>query len=414
MSSKSTVSAGKGKAAKGKQEKPKKPYADFPLFPHASGRWCKKIRGKQVYFGKWNDPDAALAKYLDEKDDLHAGRTPRVSRDGLTMRDLLNRFLTAKRHLVDTSELTHRTFADYHATCERLNDAFGPTRLVEDLASHDFEHLRAALSKTRGPVTLGNEIQRIRVVFKYADDAGLIDRAVRYEPTFKRPSKKVLRRAQQENGERMFEVRQIRKLLDVAPVQLRAMILLGINCGLGNNDCGSLLQKHIDLDAGWLDYPRPKTGIKRRCPLWKETVAAVRAAIDGRPAAKDDADADRVFLTRLGQPWTRDAIVSGDVGKAPKIAPQIDAIAQQFSKLLVDQGMNRRGLGFYALRHTFETIAGDSTDQVAVDHVMGHVDPSMAANYRHRIDDKRLKKVSEHVRKWLFPPEKKGGKKAKG
>jgi len=53
------------------------------------------------------------------------------------------------------------------------------------LASDDFEHLRAALAKGWGPVTLGNEIQRVRVLFKYAYDAGLIDRPVRYGPTFK-------------------------------------------------------------------------------------------------------------------------------------------------------------------------------------------------------------------------------------
>src|SRR5262245_28233371 len=116
-------------------ERPAKPYADFPLFPHATRRWAKKIRGKLHYFGPWADPDAALKKYLDQRDDLHAGRTPRVTGEGLNVRELLNRFLTAKRHLVDTREISARTFADYFGTCERLKNAFGLTRLVTDIVA---------------------------------------------------------------------------------------------------------------------------------------------------------------------------------------------------------------------------------------------------------------------------------------
>src|SRR5437764_11348238 len=97
------------------ENKPAKPYDDFPLFPHATRRWAKKIRGKLHYFGPWVDPDGALRKYLEQRDHLFAGRTPRVQGDGLTVRDLLNRFLTSKTHLLNSGEIRPRTFADYKA-----------------------------------------------------------------------------------------------------------------------------------------------------------------------------------------------------------------------------------------------------------------------------------------------------------
>ncbi len=77
------------------------------------------------------------------------------------------------------------------------------------------------------------------------------------------------------------------------------------------------------------------------------------------------------------------------------------------AKLLAELGIKRPGLGFYALRQTFETVAGESRDQVAVDHIMGHARDDMASVYRERISDDRLTAVAEHVRGWLFPPKSK-------
>src|SRR6516162_1580977 len=111
MSAANSTTAGSA----GKPAKPSKPYPEFPLFPHATRRWAKKIRGKFHYFGPWADPDGALAKYLEQKDALHAGRTPRVKPEGLTVRDLANQFLTNKQDLLDNHEITRRTWLEYDA-----------------------------------------------------------------------------------------------------------------------------------------------------------------------------------------------------------------------------------------------------------------------------------------------------------
>ncbi len=265
--------------------KPLKPYPDFPLFPHAAGVWAKKIRGKMHYFGPWAEPDAALAKYLEQKDALHAGRKPREATDGITVKELCNRFLNAKRALVESGELTNRSWEDYKAVCDLLVPHFGKGRLVNDLDPDDFAALRRKWAKKWGPVTLGNVIQRARVVFKFAFDDGLIDRPVRYGQAFKRPSRKVVRIDRAKKGPKLFAADEIRRLLDAAGPTMKAMILLGVNGGFGNADCGRLPQSAVDLDAAMIDFPRPKTGIPRRCPLWPETVEALRAAMAKRPIA---------------------------------------------------------------------------------------------------------------------------------
>jgi integrase len=138
-----------------------------------------------------------------------------------------------------------------------------------------------------------------------------------------------------------------------------------------------------------LNFPRPKTGIARRCKLWPETVKALNAAIAKRPEPTAETHANLVFITKRGRPWAKSTCEN--------------PVSWQFWALLIDLKLYRKGLSFYTLRHTFETIAGGSRDQVAVNHVRGHVDASMAATYRERIEDDRLVAVAEHVRTWLFP-----------
>jgi len=381
--------------------KPAKPHADFPLYAHRSGRWAKKIRGRLHYFGPWDDPEAALNLYIDQKDDLLAGREPQ-RKEGLTVRELVNRFLASKEARVETGELKRRSFEDYDATCGRVVEVFGRSRLVTDLRPADFERLRGEFAKTHGPTALSNDIGRVRVLFNFAYKEGLLEHPMRFG-SFQKPSKAVLRRERQKKGPKMFKAREIRALLKIASPQLRAMILLGINCGLGNNDCVLLPLSALDLKRGWLDYPRPKTGVERRCRLWPETVKALRKVIQHWKEPHDKAHADKVFITKYRTPWT------------PKGEHQRDnPISKETVKVLSRLKTHRPGLGFYALRHTFETIAGEAGDQAAVNYIMGHVPAAndMSAVYRERMTPRRLSRVVKHVRGWLFHSKSSRSKKA--
>jgi len=382
-------------------KKSPKPYPMFPLTAHPSGRWCKKHRGKQYYFGKLGDWKAALERFNREWPFILEGRTPPTGEndgDGCTVKYLVNSFLTSKKNKMESGGLDPQSFADYHRTCALIIEAFGKDRRVDDLRPGDFEAFRKRLAKRYGTVTLKNEINRCRIVLKYAHDQRLIDQGVHYGQGFDKPSAKELRQARNEAGQRLFEADEIRRILNAADPVMKAMVLLGANCGFGNTDVASLPASAIDLANGWVNFPRPKTGIARRIPLWPETVVAIREALDLRPKPVDHDDANLCFLTAHGNRWVRTKL-SNRTGKYITM----NAIANRLSPLLKRLSINgRRGLGFYALRHVFETVGGESKDQVAVNAIMGHVDSSMAGVYRERISDERLQAVVSTVRKWLL------------
>ena len=180
---------------------------------------------------------------------------------------LVNDFLHFKKAMVESRELTQRTWNDYKRATDLLIEYFGRHRLVEDLAPSDFATLRHKLAKNWGPVTLGNMIQRIRSILKYAVDQCLTEKPIRFGQGFGRPTQKTLAIDRARKGEKLFAQKEIHALLNKASVHLRAMILLGVNCGLGNHDCGMLPISALNFDTRMLNFPRPKTGIPRRAAL---------------------------------------------------------------------------------------------------------------------------------------------------
>jgi integrase len=260
--------------------------------------------------------------------------------------------------------------------------------LANSITIDDWDALRASIGKTRGSIALGTEVQRVRTIWKWGYESGLLDVPMRFGPDFRGPSKKTLRLVKAERGPKLLEATELVKLIDAADVHLRAMIYLGLNCGYGNSDCGTLPLDKVDMTRGWGYYHRPKTGIARRCPLWPETIGALRESLAKRPTPKTAAAVNSFFVTRCGGSWAKQA--------------DDNPITKEFVKLLKTHGLHRRGLGFYALRHTFRTIADGAKDQPAANYIMGHADDTMAATYRQRIDDDRLSAVVNVVRAWLL------------
>ena len=175
---------------------------------------------------------------------------------------------------------------------------------------------------------------------------------------------------------------------------MKAMILLGINCAaLGNTDISSMQRKNVDLDKGWLLYPRVKTGMDRRCPLWPETVAALKtvlaervAKVQGRPGHG------------ISQYQWRALVRLHDKSRT-------DEVTIRFRKLLRALKINgRAGLGFCrVLAHTFATVGLQVGDRDTVKALMGHAFGDVLEGYDQTgpSNDRRLA-VTTYVRDWLY------------
>ena len=371
-----------------KSVKPFWPYSDVvKMTAHPRKQWCKKVRGRLYYFGTWDQPQEALELWLEQKDALLAGRKPR-ERDEPTVSYLINHFLDGRQKLIPTGELTQRTYDDYVKVCKRVGRVLGRDRIAEDLREDDFSKLRNELAtsdkgRALSPQTRKREVSIARMIFHNANEHRLTKEPIVYRPFLKAPKARTLRKARRENGIRLFNADQIRALIEAAGPQLRGMIYLAINCGLGNHDCGTLPVSAVDLERGWLDYPRPKTEMDRRCPLWPDTIAALQAI---RPRN------GLVFSTKYGNPWT--------VAEHSRANP----ISYEFRKLCKKVGVYRKGNCFYSLRRTFQTVGDTSGEHLAVKAIMGHVPDvnNMSAIYNQLVPDEKLQKVTEYVRGWLL------------
>lgn len=342
-----------------------KPSPDFPLTAGKNGYWVKVVKGKQHRIGaRWASPDEAIVEWLRVRDQLLAGEDPTPDPNALQLRDAMNWFLSSCKSKVETGDISEQSYVDYVRECRRAVEVLGKSKVVASLVPTDFAKLRSAITSP-SPNTVRNRITRIKVAFAWLNNSGLIDKPIKFGPAFNKPSAKTIRLHRASKPKKLFKSADLRTLVACVLPEMRAMVLLGVNAGYGNTDCSLLPWSAIDSE--WIDYPRPKTGINRRAWLWPETLEALKQL---------PGDGDLVFP---GYSYYRISLEFGKVAKAAGI-----------------------GLTFYALRHTFQTIAGQCKDPLAVSAVMGHLIPGMAGIYTEEIGDDRLRVACETVRDWYL------------
>ena len=368
---------------------PKRAKRKVPLSIHkASGLWCKVRKGKRYYFERVaDDPDGT--KSLDQWLEVLAGRTTKRSGE-LLLKNLCNQWLAHKQAKLDAGEIVQDTWSEYHHTCELVLGSIDKELEVSRILPSDFEKLRSKMAKRFGPVTLGKHIGQVRSLFKYGYDAGLIDSPAKFGPGFVKPAAKRLRKQRNSRGQQDFTAAEIQQLLKTSNANWQAMILLGVQSGFGNRDVAELTASVIDLDNGWIDYPRAKTETNRRVPLWAETVAALRAVIEHHPGGTD-----RLFVGDRGRDYTAEHHTGNN------------RITGAFKPVLKAAGFPETGRGFYCLRRTFQTQAEECGDLAAVKSLMGHLprEDDMSDRYRQRVSDERLRRCVDTVRNWLFGAE---------
>jgi integrase len=200
-----------------------------------------------------------------------------------------------------------------------------------------------------------------------------------YGDRFSKTSAAEKRRAR--TVDRVFTHDELRKILLGAKGPLRTFTLLALNCGMYAADIAQIHKVDLKrVGTLWLiDNDREKTSIRRRVPLWPETVKAIEAT-------RDKSDRPLLFYTAFGKPWVRDGI---------------NSIVMRYTDFLTGLGIKRAGLNFGAFKHTHVSAVGDSGDLTAARLVRGHKVSGIESHYDFP-NLKRLKAITDLARTRLL------------
>jgi integrase len=410
-------------------QKPSKPRPDFPLFPAANGQWCRKffLNGKRTpkYFGPWRDDpkgERAIKDYLARKDAILSGldnlRAGVVS-DTIAVGQLMGQYLASRRLAMVAGDLSPTTYKDYLWELQAFANIVGTGAKVSALKPEHFSAYAKHLMTERklGRHARRRTISYVKAMLNWGAGNGSYPIPT-YGNDFTVPDTRpdAMRQAKAREGKADYSRRivtgeEVGKLMDRANHQFKAILLLGVNCGLGPADIGRLRWRHVNLDTGELNMPRGKTGTDRRGYLWKKTRQALHRVATlkhNRKARERDGQEAIVFWSRKGLPMYRETEIMEDrVEDGVKVTVSVGVKVDQAISITVGRlarELKLEGVTHYRLRHTFKTLGKKAKDKDALNLMMGHREGSTGEVYDHEdIEFPRIKKVAITVFRRLWP-----------
>lgn len=364
------------------------------LLPTKDG-WYKTIRLKKRYIAR-PMPLADAVKILPAKIADIEGRTEeriaRVSTGSTTIIELVEMFLAHlwQRHMTGVPrKLSRRTYDDYMDTLSRFVETVGPKTIAIAAEPSWFTRFSRTIAK-KASSSRRRDIIYLTSFFNWAGPGrhsqNFYRTPVNFGPDLVKPDEGKLRQEMAESST-LYESRDyFTALMAVRECPLLyAVGLMALNCAYLGSDITAIPESAVDLETGVVEFPRPKTGIQRKCVLMPETSHALRKYLQFRgPAAEG---VPNLFVRADGKPFSirrqRDADQPSHHG---------NAVGKAWSDVT--------GLPIKGLRTTFATLADGHSDQRAVDLIMGHAEKSVRAkHYVKSFEPERLAAVVSYV--WL-------------
>ena len=355
----------------------------FPLTLHPTGQYCKKIKGKLYYFG--SDKQKALESYLQQASCLHSGLPPVINdKHSVSLKVLANQYLDHQESRVQSNEIKQRQLYDQTRLLKHFVKYIGPNTSVTQITTIDIQNYRKKLIKDhKSANTINNYISAIKAMYNWSQENELLQKIPNLKAVKKITAAKI--------EKQIFTPEEIQQLLKRANIKLKAMILLGLNCGFGCTDCSELKWENIYFKNKRIEYARTKTGVNRNLPLWQETIDALNDI---------PRNSEYIFITKRGNKYVR--VVQKEKADGTTRLLNHNLISKEFSELIKKVKIKtEKGVGFYTLRRTAATLAARSGDPFAVQKLLGHADLKMATTYVQDVSE-QTDRVINNTRKLII------------